>query len=398
MFFHIDEAGNTGNNLFDLNQPRLSYGVLSSVRNVDALCMGTYRQIQKETGDAQIHANQLGLKGLAKIAPLLVDIQRKMQFDFDYYFIEKMDYALVLFFDVVFDAGLNEAVKWDTYWTPMRYIIIHKLASLFDESLLRESWRLCTERRIEKHENNIVQLLSEIRKRAEQSRLDARSIEVIVDALDFGIARPLALDFGFPDQKMVSPNAVGFQFVVSSIARRVRKKGRKKASSILVDRQHQFNNAQIGTHYNLARIAEGIKNAPQRERSFYINHPLFVTFEQADITHQGLPKRELTISKSADSIGLQVVDVYLWLANKVISGVELPGELGYLWSLFARRSSIDGISLDGMARRFKAFERLLPSLEDISDEQKQTAKELIEKHREKVRSLNQGRNDSADDT
>lgn len=42
-----------------------------------------------------------------------------MEFDFDYYFIEKPDYALVLFFDAVFDAGLNEAVKWDVYWTPM---------------------------------------------------------------------------------------------------------------------------------------------------------------------------------------------------------------------------------------------------------------------------------------
>jgi len=225
-------------------------------------------------------------------------------------------------------------------------MIIYKLAALFDEQLLRESWRLCTERKIEKHENSIIQLLAEIRTRAEQSRLDARSIEIIVDALDFGIARPLALDFGFPDQKMVSPNAVGFQFVVSSIARRVRRKGRKKALSILVDRQHQFNNAQIGTHYNLARIAKGIKKAPQSERNFYINHPLFVTFDEADITHQGLPERELTISKSADSIGLQVVDVYLWLANKVISGVELPDELGYLWPLFARRSTIDGISLD----------------------------------------------------
>lgn len=397
MFFHIDEAGNTGNNLFDLNQPRLSYGVLSSVRNVDALCVGTYRQIQKETGDSQIHANELGLKGIAKIAPLLIDVQRKMQFDFDYYFIEKMDYALVLFFDAVFDAGLNEAVKWDVYWTPMRYMIIHKLAALFDEPLLRESWRLCTERRIERQENSIIQLLSEIRRRAEQSRLDARSIEIIVDALDFGISRPLALDFGFPDQKMVSPNAVGFQFVVSSIARRVRKKGRKKALSILVDRQHQFNNAQIGTHYNLARIAERIKKAPQRERGFYINHPLFVTFDEADITHQGLPEQELTISKSADSIGLQVVDVYLWLANKLISGMELPDELFYLWSLFARRSSIDGISMDGMAQRFMAFERLLPRLEDISDEQKQAAKELIEQHRERVRSLNLGHNESGDD-
>lgn len=44
-----------------------------------------------------------------------------MQFDFDYYFIEKPDYVLVLLFDAVFDAGLNEAVKWDVYWTPLRY-------------------------------------------------------------------------------------------------------------------------------------------------------------------------------------------------------------------------------------------------------------------------------------
>lgn len=396
MFFHIDEAGNTGNNLFDFEQPRLSYGVLSSLRNVDALCTATHRKIQREIDDTQIHANQLGLSGLVKIAPYLIDMQRKMQFDFDYYFIEKLDYPLVLFFDAVFDAGLNDAVKWDVYWTPMRYMIINKLSTLFDESLLRESWRLCTERKIEKHESSIVQLLSEIKDRAERSRLDVRSIELIVDALNFGISRPLELGFGFPNQKMVSPNVVGFQFVVSCIARRVRKKGRKNASSIIVDRQHQFNDAQIGTHRNVARIAEGIKNASQRDREYYINHPLFVTFEEGDITHKGLPDRELTISKSADSIGLQVVDVYLWLANKMISGVKLPDELGYLWSLFARRSSIDGISLDGMARRFMEFERLLPSFEDINNEQRQLVKDQIEQHREKVRTLSQGYDGSGD--
>jgi len=137
MFFHIDESGNTGNNLFDSEQPRLSYGVLSSLRNVDALCTSIHKQIQHEIGDDQIHANQLGIGGLVKIAPHLIEIQKKMKFDFDYYFIEKLDYALVLFFDAVFDAGLNEAVKWDIYWTPMRYLIIHKLAALFDEELLR---------------------------------------------------------------------------------------------------------------------------------------------------------------------------------------------------------------------------------------------------------------------
>jgi hypothetical protein len=387
MFFHIDESGNTGNNLFDSAQPRLSYGVLSSVINVDALCVGIHRQIQREIGKEQIHANQLGFGGLVKIAPHLIEIQNKMKFDFDYYYIEKLDYALVLFFDALFDAGLNEAVKWDVYWTPMRYLIIHKLSALFDESLLRESWRLCTVKNIERHEGDIVQLLSEVKNRADASGLDPRSVEIIVDALDFGISKPLALDFGFPDQKMVSPNAVGFQFVVFSIARRVRQKKRKKASSILVDRQHQFNNAQIGTHYNLSKIAEGIKNAPHKEKNYYLKHPLFATFEEAEIVHKGLPERELTISKSADSIGLQIVDVYLWITNKIISGQEIPDELWYLWSMFARRISIDGISLEGMGRRFCEFEKMLPRFEDLTDEQMQMAKDMVEQHRIKVQAL-----------
>ena len=388
MFFHIDEAGNTGNNLFDPDQPRLSYGVLSSLKNADALCVNAHKNIQRIIGEDQIHANQLGIGGLIDIAPHLVEIQNKMKFDFDYYFIEKLDYALVLFFDSVFDAGLNDAVKWDTYWSPMRYLLIHKLATLFDEPLLRESWRLCTEKRIERYESDIVLLLSEVKARATCSGLDARSVELIIDALEFGIAKPMELDFGCSDQKMVSPNAVGFQFVVSCIARRVRKKRRKKASSIIIDRQHQFNRAQIGTHYNLSRISEGIKKASHKEKNHYLNHPLFATFDEADITHEGLPERELTVSRSIDSIGLQIVDVYLWIANKIISGQELPDELLYLWSLFVRRSSIDGISLEGMERRFMEFEKMLPKLEDVTEEQLQMASESVEQHRTKVRTLN----------
>lgn len=387
MFFHIDEAGHTGNNLFDANQPRLSYGVLSSLRNTDVLCTNLYSQIQKEIGTDQIHANQLGIGGLVKIAPYLIEIQKKMQFDFDYYFIEKLDYALVVFFDSVFDAGLNEAVKWDTYWTPLRYMVIHKLSTLFDESLLRVSWDLCKEKNIENHEADIIKLLTEVKMRAEASGLDARSIEIIVDALNYGITNPMKLDFGFPDQKMLSPNSVGFQFVVSCIARRVRKKKRKKATSIIIDRQHQFNTAQIGTHYNLRKIAEGLKNAPEKEKRHYLSQPLYATFEEDDITHKGLSDRELTVSKSTDSLGLQIVDVYLWITNKVISGVDVPDELKYLWSMFAHRSSIDGISLDGMKQRFMEFEKLLPKYEDLTDEQMKVAKESVDKHRKKVHSL-----------
>jgi len=257
---------------------------------------------------------------------------------------------------------------------------------LFDEPLLRKSWSLCTEKRIERYKDDIVRLLTEVKRRAESSDLDARSTEIIVDALNFGIKTPLDLDFGCSDQKLISPNADGFQFVVSCIARRVRKKKRKIASSIIVDRQRQFNNAQIRTHYYQARIAEGLKQMPDREKDYYLKHPLFATFEKAEITNKGLPDLELTISKSADSIGLQIVDVYLWITNKILSGQELPNELSYLWSLFAHRSTIDCISMKGMERRFIEFEKLLPKLEDIT-EQRRFADSFVEKHREKVRSL-----------
>lgn len=387
MFYHVDESGNTGNNLFDPNQPRLSYGVLSSATNVDVRCVEIHRRIEQTIGDDIIHANVLGIERLRKIVPELLSIQDKMKFDFDYYFIDKTAYALVVFFDAVFDAGLNEAVKWDVYWTPMRYLMIHKLSALFDEDLLKESWRLCTIKKIEKHEDDIVRLLSEVKKRAEVEPLDERSRELIVDALNFGISRPLSLDFGFPDQKLISPNAVGFQFVVSSIARRTRKKGRKKVSSIVVDRQTQFNKAQIGTHYNLSRIAEGIKSAPHKDKNSYLKHPLYVGFTEDEITHKGLTDRELTIKKSAESIGLQIVDVYLWVANRILSRAELPYDLLYLWSQFGKRSLIDGISFEGMAHRFSQFEKMLPQFEELTDRQREMARASIEAHREKVRSL-----------
>jgi hypothetical protein len=387
MFFHIDESGNTGNNLFDENQPRLSYGLISSTTNVDALCKKEYKAILKIIDDDLIHANILGIKGLVEIAPLLIKIQKKIKFDFDYYFIEKLDYALVIFFDSVFDAGLNEAVKWDSYWTPLRYLLIQKLSSLFDEGLLRESWRLSLAKRIEKHEEDIVALLTEVKCRAEVSYLDERSKELIIDALNFGIRKPLSIDFGNPDQKIISPNAVGFQFVVAAIARRTRKKGTKSVSSIMVDRQNQFNKAQIGTHYNLSRISERISKSSEKEKQMYLNHPLYTNFSSEEITHKGLTDRELTISKSSDSIGLQIVDVYLWISNKLISGVKLPPELLELSSLFGRRSLIDGISLKGMGERFKNYEKSLPKLEDLTDDQVQLAKKSVDHHREKVKSM-----------
>jgi hypothetical protein len=183
---------------------------------------------------------------------------------------------------------------------------------------------------------------------------------------------------------MISPNAVGFQFVVSSIARRLRKKRRKNASSIIIDRQHQFNKSQIETHYNHSMVAKSIKRSSQGEKNYYLNHPLYVTMNKDDIIHKGLPDRKITISKSVDSIGLQIVDVYLWVANKLISGERLPRELMDLWLLFSHRINVDGISLEGMKHRFLQYEKMLPKYEDLTEEQMNLAQKSVQRHRDKV--------------
>ena len=52
---------------------------------------------------------------------------------FSLYKVVKPDHAIITFFDQVFDSGVNKAVRWDHYWTPLRYPLLFKVAYLFDE-------------------------------------------------------------------------------------------------------------------------------------------------------------------------------------------------------------------------------------------------------------------------
>lgn len=386
MFFHIDETGNTGNDLFNKDQPRLGYGVLSSRMNVDAIGVDLHKRMLQTIKSTEFHAKDLRTSGIVKISDLLLKLQDKMSFDFDYYFIEKRTHARVLFFDAVFDAGLNPAVRWESYWTPMRFVIIHKLAYILDEDLLRKSWSLCTDRNIDRREADIVELLTEIKARASNSGLDHRSIEIILDALSYGIKNPMELDFGYPDKKIVSPNAVGFQFVVSALARRLRSKGLKDASSIIVDRQNEFNKAQIETHRVQGLIKQGMQHAPLKDRQAILNHPLYKHMDVDELLGRGYPAREIAVMDSSNSIGLQIVDIYLWMAQRMVTD-QLPRELYQLARKIFRRSLIDGISMDGMEKRFNGFMSDVASYGDLSQEQLRAAAEDIERHRVKVREM-----------
>lgn len=388
MFLHIDESGNTGNNLFDQNQPVLSYGVLSSRWDVDAHAEKQHRAILETLGTDSIHANQLGSVGLERIAQQLIELHEQYRFSFDYYFIDKPSFTVVTFFNAVFDAGINPAMKWDWYWTPLRFPLLGVLSEILDEELRRESWRLCLVPRenLEPEYPKIAELLSKTLDALKQYRLPARFVEVLRDALEYGVDNPHEMDFGIYSQTALSPNTIGFQFVLTAIAYR-QKIHKQKALGIVVDLQTQFNGAQVQTYEIQSKIASSLRgDGSGRDR--LLTHPFLSDVrEDTETLIDHFPEEQLAISASDESFGLQLVDTYLWLANRSMKGLDVPRALQPVIDSVMSEGMIDGISMDSMAKRWRAFERQLPNYEDVSEEHRKFLRDSIDGHRDEVKKL-----------
>ncbi len=336
-----------------------------------------------------LHANKLGFAGLRRISADLLALHERLRLGFDFYFIEKRAYAIVMFFNAVFDQGVNEAVPWLWYWTPLRFPLIASLHTLLDDSILCEAWDLCLVSRTNtaREEGRIVALLRRCLGRIDDREMQAKPREIIRDALLFGIRNPLILDFGAYSQKAFSPNAVGFQFVLAGIARRSKLSGRS-ASRILVDKQQQFNAAQLEAYSIQFRKTEWFRRNPEDQKE-YLAHPFLVGAEddmETLISHY--PQEKMTICDSKDSIGLQLTDAFLWLINRALrEDANVPPELRKLVFVLLTTGMKNGISLPLMISRWQSFERSLPPHVSLSTEQKTFSDELVENHREKVRDM-----------
>ena len=143
----------------------------------------------------------------------------------------------------------------------------------------------------------------------------------------------------------------------------------------------------MGTHYNLTKIAEGLKKAGADGRAAYLFHPMFHDLDAKDLQLRGIPIETPEVHSSEGSIGLQIVDLYLWLTNRIMKGDVLPPEVLRVSRLFLRTAVVDSISLEGMARRFQKFEKELPAFEELSKEQLNMVEASVDRHRSKVAGL-----------
>jgi hypothetical protein len=376
MFFYVDESGHTGSELFDATQPVLYYGVISTDVNLDVLAEERLRPLRRRLGVDRLHAAQLGVGRLATVSHELVAIQKKFALRFDLYRVNKPDHAIICFYDQVFDQAMNLAVTWTSYWTPLRYIILLNLASLFEESDARLAWSARIDTNRARSNEKLIALCQRIAGRVDQLS-DARSRQLIRDGLTWAAQNPDAIGYNVVHAdaiKQISPNIIGFQFVMHGIAKRIIQRG-KPASRIVVDRQSEFNKAQktLSEFFAAASGIEGVTGPGMPKVSF-----------------AGMPKSPIEFAAGTDSAGLELVDVYLWIFKRLIDGKDMADELMPLVFAQRNRGNTDEVSLRAIETRWERHFANAPALEDMPPEQLKTALEILAKEEQRRQVAVQG--------
>ena len=351
MFFFVDEGGNTGLNLFDPKQPTLYYGVLSSQADLDVAALPRVQEMRKLLGVSRIHATDLGNDELAKIAPAVLTVQRKFRFRFDFYMVKKADHAVMCFFDQVFDSGMNDAVSFTNYWSPIRYGLLLELASIFDAELAEKAWKARIEGDDVKGSALMREVCIELLTRLRGVKNDGAR-ERIGNALTWAARNPEAISYNASNKHLskkekklpgqqISPNIIGFQFVMDGIRQRLQISRVKEASRIVVDQQAEFNHAQ-NTVAKFYADAAGIGD--------FVGGPGMPT-----MTFDNMPTTPIEFRSSEHSAGLELVDVLLWTHRRFLEKKPLASQLRQLVKFNAGKRLEDEISLDGIWNRWRPF-------------------------------------------
>ena len=354
MFFYVDESGQTGSNLFDLTQPILFYGILSSSVDLDLVCANKIGVLCRKLGVDRLHASNLGYKGIKLVEEDMVKIHRDYHLKFDLVGLHKIDFSIIVFFDQVFDSGVNQAMTWSGYWTPLRYVLLMKIASLFDFNLCKKAWYSRINPNNKESQAGLIEVCQELLNKLPLLQ-DDRAQQLLGDSLIWAIKNVSELEYNSLVRSrryklLTLPNIVCFQPALFSIYECLKQKNIKKSSKnvLVIDQQSQFNKAQK----QLAKIYETASNSEYPIWSLGPGMPI--------LDLKRVPNIFPEIKSSSDSSGLMLVDLYLWLATKIHDEKSLPFNLNNMASYLFKTMSYREISLGALNEKWSKFFQKLP--------------------------------------
>ena len=385
MFAYIDETGNTGAKLLDPAQPQFMTAALLTRSDFDVRFADDVRAIARAVGTDEIHAAVLGIGRLEDIASDLLKIIKKAGAAFAIARVEKRYVVATKVFDTLFDAFENKAVPWHAYNIPtLRMPLVFKVAYILDDVAAGAFIDALMDSNDQRAWAKMADVCRLILPRINDIP-DARSREILANALEWAAKNPEALQFVHSDKvgrKSHLPNIIGFGNLLAAIEKQSALWGRK-VEVIRHDRQHEF--------------AAGLKFWHQmysNAREEVVEHP----FGGRMVLRRVFGSR-LEISDAKASAGIQIIDVILWLFSRA-QKTQLPPNCQAILDYIYGRGHLDDFSFstaeaaatkliletdrqsvsaemieDGRKLRLEIEERRLAGMTDYAESKGVTARE-----------------------
>lgn len=220
MYAYVDETGNTGNRIFDPDQPLFITAAMMTRCNFDVIQKASVAAIAKKAGVQALHANELGIGKVEDIAPDLLKLLKAANARCFFSRLEKRYLAATKVIATYFDCGENLAVPWQMYsLRKLRLLLTFKVASVLTEDIAQTVWDCLTAKR----EGTSIALFVEGAKALlgnAHHLPDARSQQVVTEAMNWAIDNPENFSIHSKSNAfryLHSPNFVAFTSLVLGI-------------------------------------------------------------------------------------------------------------------------------------------------------------------------------------
>ena len=346
FFAFTDEAGNTGDNLFDQNQPTFWTCTTLSETDLDSENKAFIQDCQNILGVRELHAKDIGFEGIEKIADKLKKFLDIYITHIIFVKIDKQFLAATKLCDTLLDSADNKAISPHQYFTTLKGILEIRLIPLIkrkDRIAFWDSYKTG-------NRDGFIKILEQLQFRVVEHIQDQRTKEVLGDALSWAIRNPSAF-FYVKRDKGDSPNLVSLLTLLNSI-HDFRKATKFKIKKFVHDEQSQF-----GKY--MKEAFELVKNVTDSDDPIknLIGLNEFKRVETFDCA--------MEFKASDSSVGLQVVDCILWLTKRGIErGIPRNAkECQILFQFIFNRGIIENFSYDNYERRvLKDYQKLMKSV------------------------------------
>lgn len=340
VFAYTDESGNTGHNLFDPSQPYFWTGTLLTYLDIDATSWDKHRTWTDALRVNELHGNELGIGKINKIAESILSFLENQQARFVFTQIEKQYHAVATLSFIILDSDYNKAVSF-----------LHDLASVFHRKMSLDIFAFLTygeaKRFWSAYETcnlpGFVKILDNLALRIYEGHPDKRGRQLLLDALAYAVCNAKDV-FRKKRSDQDSPNLLALDLLLAGIHKVTDE--RSKVVMFRHDEQKQFGSA-MSAQFNMAKNVRG-----------YAEPDTFM-FRLERVERFACP---ISLVPSHTSIGLQIIDLGIYLASQYLMGTYRPREdhCSALTEYIINNASLQVFTFDGLVDTYtKDYETIM---------------------------------------